>query len=81
MSKITYTQEARKYGIEGKLLIQAEIDEDGNVTGTKLINKLGYGLDEIVEKATKNTKFKPAIKNGNPVQSKVLLPITFILTK
>ena len=79
MSKLRYTEEARKYGIEGRLLIQAEIDEHGIVKNTKPISKLGYGLDEIAEEAIKDTKFKPAMKSGKPVCSTARFPIIFKL--
>ncbi len=81
MNKIDYPRKARIYGIEGIVLMQAVIDENGNVIETKLIKGLGYGLDEIVENAIKNTKFKPAIKNGSPVPDELLFPFRFKLAQ
>lgn len=79
MNQLTYTEEARKYWIEGRIFVQADIDESGKVTSIKPINKLGYGLDDIAYKAIRNTKFKPAMKEGKPVYSTVMFPVVFKL--
>jgi TonB family protein len=76
-SKLRYTEEAKKLGIEGKILVDVIIDESGDVKSINAINKLGYGLDEIAYIAIANAKFKPAIKEGKPVRSNLKFPFVY----
>lgn len=56
-------------GIEGNVVVEVTIDILGNVTATKIIQRLGYGIDEKVEAAVRNWRFRPAIMDGRPIPS------------
>jgi TonB family protein len=58
-SKINYPEIAKRAGIEGKVFVQAFIDENGNVTEAKIIKGIGAGCDEAALDAVKGTKFTP----------------------
>ena len=77
--KITYPEIAKRAGLQGKVIIQAFIDEDGNVTHTKVVKGLGGGIDEMASDAVRKTKFNPGIQNGKPVKVQVTIPIVFKL--
>jgi len=77
--KIKYPEIARRAGLQGKVLIQAFIDEKGNVVYTKVIKGLGGGIDEMASDAVKITKFNPGRQNGEPVKVQVTIPIQFTL--
>lgn len=77
--KIQYPETAKRSGIQGKVMIQAFIDENGKVIHTKLLNGIGGGCDEIALDAIKQTKFNPGIQNGKPVKVQVTIPIWFKL--
>lgn len=77
--KITYPEIARRAGIQGKVIIQAFIDEEGNVTHTKIVKGLGGGIDEMASDAVRKTKFNPGMQNGKPVKVQVTIPIVFKL--
>lgn len=77
--KITYPEIAKRAGLQGKVLIVAFIDEDGNVTHTKVVKGLGGGIDEMASDAVRKTKFNPGIQNGKPVKVQVTIPIVFKL--
>ncbi|MGQ9643794.1 MAG: energy transducer TonB [Ignavibacterium sp.] len=78
-SKIKYPEAAKNQGIEGKVFIQAFINESGNVDNAKVIKGIGGGCDEAALDAVMQTKFKPGIHNGKPVKVQVSIPIMFKL--
>lgn len=78
-SKIIYPEIAKRAGIQGKVIIQAFIDENGNVVHTKVLNGIGGGCDEMAVDAVKKTKFNPGTQNGKPVKVQVTIPILFKL--
>ncbi len=78
-SKIKYPDEAKRNGVEGKVFIQAFLDETGKVVEAKLIKGVGYGLDEAALDAVKQTKFSPGKQESKPVKVQVTIPIVFKL--
>jgi periplasmic protein TonB len=63
-----YTDEARRAGIEGIMVLQAIIRKNGTVTDVKVIKGLGYGLDEsAVNTIVARWRFHPGTLNGEPV--------------
>ena len=77
--KILYPELAKRAGIEGRVFIQAFIDETGSVADAKVIKGVGHGLDEAALEAVKQTKFTPGIHKGEPVKVQVSIPIMFKL--
>lgn len=77
--KILYPELAKRAGIEGRVFIQAFIDETGNVADAKVIKGVGHGLDEAALEAVKQTKFTPGKQKGEPVKVQVTIPIVFKL--
>ena len=77
--KIKYPEIAKRAGIQGKVIIQAFIDEKGNVVHAKVLNGIGGGCDEMAVDAVKKTKFNPGTQNGKPVKVQVTIPIVFKL--
>lgn len=43
---IRYPKEALEAGVEGKVLVGFDIDDNGKVHNTSIINGIGYGCDE-----------------------------------
>lgn len=78
-SKIHYPEIAKRAGIEGRVFVQAFIDEAGNVADAKVIKGVGHGLDEAALEAVKQTKFTPGKQKGEPVKVQVSIPIVFKL--
>jgi periplasmic protein TonB len=64
-----YPKEARKNKIEGKVMIQFIINEDGTPSDFKVVKGIGYGCDEAALEAFKKMpKWTPATVNGKPVK-------------
>lgn len=78
-TKPSYTTEARKIGVEGVVILSAVFRKDGSITDVKIVNGLGYGLDEEAVKAAFLIKFIPGSKDGKPVHVRARLEFTFSL--
>jgi protein TonB len=64
-----YPKEARKNKIEGKVVVQFIINEDGTCSDFEVVKGIGYGCDEAaVEAFKKMPKWKPGLVNGKPVK-------------
>ncbi len=78
-SKIVYPEIAKRSRVEGKVLVQAIIDENGNVAKAKVIKGIGSGCDEVALNAVKGTKFTPGKQRGKNVRVQITIPIVFKL--
>ena len=76
-SRIEYPELANKLGIEGKVFVQAVVDESGKVISVKTIKGIGGGCDEVAMDAVKDSKFIPGRQSGKPVKVQVTIPIVF----
>lgn len=77
---IRYPELAKEGGISGTVIINFVIDEEGNVEKTSVLKGIGYGCDqEALRVVSLLPKWKPGIKNGQPVKVSFNLPIRFTL--
>jgi TonB family protein len=74
-----YTQEARSLRIEGEVLLEVVLEASGGLRVVRVVRGLGHGLDDNAVKAAERIRFKPAMKNGQPADSTVVLHIIFQL--
>ena len=73
-----YPEQARKLGIEGKVLVEFIIDKDGSIREVKSLKGIGAGCDiEAVRVIAEAAKWTPAKQNGKIVKQRLVLPITF----
>ncbi len=77
--KVEYTTIAKMIGLEGKVIIEAWVDEHGNVKDAIIVRDIGGGLGESVVKAILETKFIPGKQGNTPVRVKMNIPIVFKL--
>lgn len=77
--KVTYTEIAKRIGLEGKVIIEAVIDENGNVIDAKVLKGLGGGLDEESLHAVQTTRFSPGLQRGKPIRVRINIPVKFVL--
>jgi len=77
----TYPKEARRKGIEGKIIISFTVHEDGRMTDAKVEQGIGYGCDEVAVEALLKTgiKWKPAMKDNVNVKVRMVAPFVFRL--
>lgn len=62
-----YTEEARKAGLEGTVILYAEVGTDGYARNIRVTRRLGLGLDEKAVEAVRKWKFRPGFKDAKPV--------------
>jgi TonB family protein len=74
-----YTQEAKQLHIEGDVTLEVRFTASGQVEVLRVINGLGHGLDEQAKLAAGRIRFKPATKNGQPVDQISVIRISFQL--
>jgi TonB family protein len=74
-----YTDAARRALVSGVVIVEAVIDEQGNVTSPRVLKGLPLGLERQAMEAVQAWKFKPATLRGRPVPVYQLLTATFHL--
>ena len=75
-----YPLEARRKGIEGHVMVKCFIDKNGNVQEAEIVEAMPKGVfDKCALTLVQKYKFKPAMKNGQPVNCIAKLPIKFAL--
>jgi TonB family protein len=68
---------AQKYGIAGMELLRTVVDASGIPRQMAIARPIGFGLDEKAVEAIKNSHFRPATINGQPVPVVIDLVVTF----
>ena len=74
-----YTAEGRSLKIEGDVVIDMIFLANGSVQVNRVISGLGHGLDQAALRAAQQIKFKPAKRDGQPVDFPARVRIEFRL--
>lgn len=77
--KITYPDRARKAGIEGRVIVQFIVTENGTVEDPRVIRSIGGGCDEEAVRAVSQARFEPGRQRGKAVRVQYSLPVIFKL--
>jgi TonB family protein len=79
-SNVKYPADAKQNGVEGKVLVQFIVDEQGKVVYPKIIKGVGFGCDEEAIRVVNLLKgWKPGMQGGKPVKVKMVIPFVFKL--
>ena len=77
----TYPLIARKKGWEGRVVLQTDVDKQGNVKFVRILESSGFKvLDDISIETLKTWRFKPAKLGNKFVDDIVDIPVKFVLT-
>lgn len=77
---VVYPTAAYKAGVEGTTIIQAKVDENGDIEEAVVLRSSGNEeLDAAALAAIKKTKFKPAYQKEKPVGVYISIPVNFKL--
>jgi TonB family protein len=76
-----YTELAREARIQGVVILQTAIDQDGHVVDVKVLKGLHMGLTEAAVDAVKQWKFEPATIDGEPIPVSYNVTVNFRLGK
>lgn len=77
--KADYTEDARRRGLSGEVVMEIVVRRDGSVGDVKILQPLGGGLDERAVQAVRQWRFAPAQKQGVPVDVLVEVAMEFKL--
>jgi len=80
-SNLRYPKEALEAGIEGKVLVEYEIDDNGFVHNPRVVRGLGYGCDEEAVRVVNLLRFKKVKNRGVRVRVNTKTNIIFRLPK
>ena len=75
---IIYPDSAKVKNIEGVVVVRFSVTEEGGITSLELIRDIGGGCGEEAMRVVRMMpKFRPARRNGQPIATKMTLPIRF----
>ena len=75
----TYTERARRYAVQGTVVIRCIFSSSGEVKNMRVVQKLPHGLTQRALDAAKQIKFSPAQKDGHAVSMYIQLEYNFYL--
>jgi TonB family protein len=74
-----YTEDARRRGIEGDVVLEIVVRRDGSVGDVRIVERLDSGLDQRAIAAVRQWRFAPARLRGAPVDVEVEVAVEFKL--
>ncbi len=74
-----YSEEARKAKYEGTVILETIVRRDGTVEVVRVTRSLGYGLDDKAIEAVIQWRFRPGMRNGEPVDVALKIEVNFNL--
>lgn len=75
-----YPPAARAEGLEATVTLQLDIDKQGSVVGSTVVDPAGHGFDEAAIAASKKLEFSPARRpDGRAAPSRILYRYSFTL--
>ena len=77
--KPDYTEDARRRGLSGDVVLEIVVKSDGRVGAVRILQGLGAGLDERAAAAVRQWRFSPARRFGTPVDVLVEVAVEFRL--
>jgi TonB family protein len=72
-----FSEEARRKRVNGICVIRLNIDAHGLPEDPRVVRPVGYGLDEEAIRAIQKYRFRPALKNGQPVSMPMTIEVRF----
>lgn len=76
---VRYTNEARALHVQGDVILKVTFLATGQVVVDGVVHGLGHGLDEEARRVAEQIRFRPATRNGRPVDLTTNITITFQL--
>jgi TonB family protein len=77
--KPRYPSRAQQEEVQGVVILEAIVDENGRVTATRVVKSVSPDLDEEALGAARQWRFTPAVLDGHPIRVIVTLELEFRL--
>lgn len=79
---VRYPAEAAAKGVQGRVIVQFVVDEEGAISNPRIVRSVDPALDaEAIRVIKLMPKWKPGMQRGQAVKVKYTLPVTFNLSK
>src|SRR5258708_4717366 len=80
-NQMSYPREAQKRGVQGKVIVELVIGDDGSITSPRILKGLGFGCDEEALKVLMTSApWIPCRQKGQFVSYRITIPIIFKIT-
>jgi len=79
VARASYTEEARHARVQGVVRIELMVNEQGDIVSARVLQGLGYGLDEAALSAARRLHFSPATRCGRTVAAPFIIGMRFNL--
>lgn len=77
---LKYPNQAKRMGIEGKVIVKFVVDKDGSINNVEVVRGLEGGLsEEAVRVVSQAPAWKPGKQRGRAVKQRMIIPISFKL--
>lgn len=74
-----YPFDAKSRGVEGEVMVEFTVDENGQVVDARIVSSTDRIFDEPTLRAVAKWRFEPGKRSGRPVRFKMVLPMKFSL--
>lgn len=79
---VQYPKEAVKANIEGRVMVSFVVEKDGSISNAEVERSINELLDkEALRVVSAMPKWKPGMKNGQPVRARFHIPVRFEIPK
>lgn len=80
LPELVYPVQAKQYLIEGRVLVDFVVGEQGRVVRSEILKSLGYGCDEEVLRVLRRARFSPVLDAvGQPQRTRYITAFDFKL--
>ena len=80
MNEVQYPEMAKEAGIQGRVLVQFVVNKNGQAQDVTVSKSVHETLDAEAIRAVKEMSFEPGMKDGEPINVQMVLPVTFKLS-
>ena len=75
---ILYPEKLQQDGVEGRVVLQAEVESDGRLANVRIKDSSGHQeLDQAALQSVRQWVFRPARQGDKPINQQVLIPVEF----
>jgi TonB family protein len=72
-----YAEIAKSFLLEGLVVLEAEINESGDIDNLTIVQPAGAGFDESAIEAVSQWKYTPTLLNGKPVRVVTTITVNY----